>query len=104
HGFRQYPSDVVKRIRFIKRAQLLGFTLTEVEELLRMSARGSCEDVREQAERKLLDVEEKIRALQRVKDALLGLLRPCRARGALDPCPILASLDDEPRHENGETA
>ena len=68
-GFRHYSPDLIDRIRFIKRAQELGFTLEEITELLalRVDASSACDDVRHQAEIKIADISEKIKSLQRMK-------------------------------------
>lgn len=94
-GFRKYDDGVVSRILFIKRAQNLGFTLVEIGDLLALSETGACEDVRVKAEKKLVEVQEKIRDLQKVKRALNSVISSCNARGELDPCPILASLQGQ---------
>ncbi len=94
-GHRQYSDDDLKRIRFIKSTQALGFSLTEIAELLsmRVTADGTCRDVRQRIEDKLSDIEDKIAALQKIKKALQNLERSCPGAGPLDDCPILAALD-----------
>lgn len=92
-GFRKYDDTVVSRIRFIKRAQKLGFTLAETAELLDMSKVGACDDVRVKAELKLDEVATKIKDLQRMKRALKGVISSCAERSSLEPCPILSALD-----------
>lgn len=94
-GYRQYEDDVVIRIRSIKRAQSLGFTLAEIQSLLSLSA-GDCDDVRTRAERKLASVREKIRDLQRVESALNEVIVSCRGRRTPAPCPVLDALEREP--------
>src|SRR5690606_5662921 len=71
-NYRKYPEDTIKRIRFIKRAQNLGFTLPEVKELLslRMSAETTPADIRQRAVAKIEDIESKIQALQSMKRIL----------------------------------
>lgn len=91
-GFREYTADAVSRIQFIKRAQALGFTLAETQELLDLSMTGDCDDVRGRAEAKLDEVEAKIKDLQRVRRALKAVVGSCTAREELDPCPLLTSL------------
>ncbi|MDP7385285.1 MAG: MerR family transcriptional regulator [Nitrospinota bacterium] len=78
---RVYPEEAVRRIRSIKRAQSLGFSLKEIKELLvlRLNDRARCGDVLVQAERKLGEVEEKLRALRAVKAQLRKLSSACRA-------------------------
>ena len=98
-GYRIYSPDYVERIRFIKRAQELGFALKEVDELLslRVSEGSSCAAVRRQAETKLKDVEEKIRDLTRVRKVLLELAAACPGAGPISDCPILEAIA-----QNGE--
>ena len=94
-GYRQYPEDVVARIRFIRRSKELGFKLKEISELLslRVDPDTTCADVRKQTELKIADVEEKIRALQRIKTALKKLAASCVSTGPTSECPILEALD-----------
>lgn len=96
-GYREYPSENVRLIRFIKRAQELGFSLGEIKELLalRVEAGTTCADVREQAEHKLEDVRQKIADLKAIERALGKLTASCTGRGPLSQCPILENLDGE---------
>ena len=96
-GYRQYSQDEVTRIKFIKQAQKLGFTLKEISELLslRVAPRITCMDVKRRTEAKLADIDEKIRALQSIKEALTKLVASCRGRGPTSECPILEMLDSE---------
>jgi Hg(II)-responsive transcriptional regulator len=93
-GYREYPPDAVRLLRFVKRAQGLGFTLHEIEELLRLreSKRASCANVKAAAEMKIVDIEAKIASLRSMKRALGVLVEACGSRKALT-CPILESLD-----------
>lgn len=93
-GYRVFPDDAVDRLRFIKHAQALGFTLDEIRELLglRLGERSSCDEVRARATRKLSDVDAKIAALKRIRRALGGLAAACEKRHPTAPCPILESL------------
>jgi len=95
-GYREYPPDAVQLIRFIKRAQELGFTLTEIEELLRLRSdrRASCSEVRTAAQAKIEDIDHKIRNLRAMKRALGVLVRSCTSDGSIRECPILEALDD----------
>ena len=97
-GYRQYPEDVVARLRFIRRAKELGFSLKEIKELLalRLDPSTTCAEVRRRAEEKIIDVEAKIEALQKIKKALTKLTRACSGRGPTGECPILDALDTEP--------
>ena len=96
-GYRQYSEPDVTRIRFIKRAQTLGFTLKEILELLslRVDPKTTCGDVKRRAEVKITDMEEKIRDLQKMKKALMKLAVSCRGRGSTSECPILEMLGSE---------
>jgi MerR family transcriptional regulator, copper efflux regulator len=93
-GYRHYPLDTVARLRFIKRAKELGFSLKEIKELLslRVSPEVTCEDVRARAEAKIADIEDKIRQLQRMRRALVRLAEACQGSGPVRECPILESL------------
>lgn len=94
-GYRIFLDDAVERLRFIKHAQALGFTLKEVRELLglRINERTSCDKVRAQAARKLADVNVKIAALIRIRATLDGLVAACDSRRSSGRCPILESLE-----------
>lgn len=96
-GYRQYPEDVVARLRFIRRAKELGFSLKEIAELiaLRRDPDTTCADVKQRAQAKLDGIEAKIRDLQRIKQALLQVTASCRGRGPTSACPILEALDME---------
>lgn len=95
-GYRQYPHETVSRIRFIRRAKELGFTLKEIKELLalRASPKSRCADVQRHAEAKIEDIEDKVRALQRMKEALVKLTAACSGQGPVTDCPILDALED----------
>ena len=93
-GFRFYPDETVSRIRFIRQAQEIGFSLREIEELLSLRADPSadCSDVRERAAAKLEEVERKMEQLGRIRSALNELIAACPGRGALRVCSIMESL------------
>ncbi len=93
-GYRKYPESEVERIRFIKRAQELGFSLAEIKELLslRVDADTDCGEVRRRAEAKIADVEQKLRDLERIRAALEDLTRACAGRGPTSECPILDGM------------
>ncbi len=105
-GYRLYGDEAHRRLRFIKNAQALGFTLHEIEELLdlRISSRGRCRDVQRRAEAKLRQVEVKVRDLQSLATALQRLIYTCRAGQPTDRCPILKSLEDEPKTQRQRQA
>src|SRR6266852_9314703 len=94
-GYRTFDAEAVRRLRFIKQAQALGFSLKEVRQLLalRLDARTSCADVRIRAETKLADIEAKIKMLRAVKKALSKIVTACSGRGPISACPILDALD-----------
>lgn len=94
-NYRIYPADAVRRVRFIKQAQQLGFSLKEIGELLSLRAapRSRCEAVRRLSEVKLQDIGEKIRSLEAMRKALSKLVLACSGRGPVTECPILDSLD-----------
>jgi MerR family mercuric resistance operon transcriptional regulator/MerR family gold-responsive transcriptional activator of gol and ges genes len=94
-GYRLYGSEEEQRLRFIKNAQALGFTLREITELLnlRVSSRARCGDIHRKAEEKLQCVEAKIQDLQALAQALESLIRTCRAGQPTDRCPILKRLE-----------
>lgn len=96
-GYREYPRDSLERLRFIRHAQEVGFTLKEISELLslRVDPETTCADIRTRAERKIAEVENKIRALGKMKEALITLKTACRGQGPTSECPILDALDAE---------
>jgi Hg(II)-responsive transcriptional regulator len=98
-GYRQYSADAVVRLRFIRHAQALGFSLSEIKDLLALRVQNgkSCDRVAFKAKQKLDVVVQRIRDLQRLKGTLEGLARACATHRATDPCPILEALaDDDP--------
>ncbi|MGH7206770.1 MAG: MerR family DNA-binding protein [Nitrospiraceae bacterium] len=96
-GYRLYGDEALRRLRFIRNAQALGFTLREIAELLslRVSSTARCGDVQRKAEVKLAQVETKLRELGALARALQGLIRDCKAGQPTDRCPILKSLEQE---------
>lgn len=96
-GFRQYDDEHLRRIRFIKRAQELGFTLAEIDGLLSLRANDAaeCAAVRTTAEAKIAEVQAKVRSLQQIQRALERLIAACRASGHGADCPILDALDHD---------
>jgi Hg(II)-responsive transcriptional regulator len=93
-GYRQYEEESVTRLRFIRRAKELGFTLKDIKELLslRHGPGAPCASVRAKAEAKIEAIELKIRTLRRMKQALARLTAACGERGGAE-CPILETLD-----------
>jgi Hg(II)-responsive transcriptional regulator len=93
-GLRQYGPEVVEQIRFIRRAQELGFTLEEIRDLLRMWSDSvtSCSAVERRAADTLGRIEAKIEDLSRMKQALGQYVFACRNKTALQTCPLLTAL------------
>ena len=98
-GYRDYLEADVDRLRFMRRAKGLGFTLHEIRELLSLTAIAGDDmaELNAQTYAKLHDVEARIQSLTRIRDALQGLVNACPGHGSLDRCPILAALSSEPR-------
>lgn len=94
-GYRMFPEQTIHRVRFIKRAQELGFSLAEVRDLLsiQVDPKKECSEVTRLAKAKIADIEEKIRTLEAMKRVLSGLTKLCPGRGPSSECPILESID-----------
>jgi MerR family mercuric resistance operon transcriptional regulator len=95
-GYRVYPDDTVECIRFIRKAQELGFSLVETKELLSLRADpdSECADVRAQASVKLKEVDKKIARLKSIRSALKSLIADCPGQGAATGrCTILEALN-----------
>ena len=94
-GYRVFSDDAVRRLRFIRHAKMLGFSLEEIKDLLalRIHSIDTCERVRERTQTKIADIEGKIETLQRMKDSLSELITACSRRRKTDECPILNCLD-----------
>jgi len=94
-NYRLYPADAIRRVRFIRRAQELGFTLAEIKELLSLRAGGrtTCADVRARADAKLADIEQRIRSLRRMGRALAKLASECGHRNSGPECAVLEYLE-----------
>jgi len=94
-GYRRYSDLELARLRFIRRAQMLGFKLKEVRELLALSAKRDVPRVRRSAQMKLADVEARIAALEKVRRGLSTLIAACPGQGRAEDCPILKALGGE---------
>lgn len=92
NGHRRYPAEAIRRVRFIKRAQVLGFTLDEVGSLLELDEAHACADTRGLAANKLQVIEGKLADLKAMRKALTALLVQCDAGGTRDRCPIIDAL------------
>ena len=92
---RRYPQETVARIRFIRGAQNLGFSLKEIDDLmaLRIAAGTSKAEIRARAQAKVDEIEEKMRDLQRMRDTLMKLIGACEGTGTVEDCPILEAFD-----------
>ncbi len=95
-GYRLYPGEAVRVVRFIKGAQQLGFSLREIEQLLRLrnDRVSPCEEVQALAEGKIETIEGKIQQLSALRDALRSLVRSCQREDADRLCPILEAMED----------
>lgn len=93
NGYRQYSAATVTRLKFIRRAKAMGFTLKEIQELLAIqsASRQACQDTKQQVEMKLQVIRAKIQELTQLELALSRLMEDCQAQ---DPCPILTALAD----------
>jgi Hg(II)-responsive transcriptional regulator len=102
-GYRFYDAEVVERIRFIRQAQELGFSLREIMELLSLRAdpAADCADVRAQAVTKRAEVDHKIAQLRHIRGALDELIATCPGGGALRTCTIIDALAGRPGREAG---
>jgi MerR family copper efflux transcriptional regulator len=95
-GYREYDEETVRRLRFIQRAKELGFTLSEIKELLSLRcSERPCNDVRERAEAKVAEIEAKVTMLLRMKEILGRLASSCCQQGDKSQCPILETLDGQ---------
>jgi Hg(II)-responsive transcriptional regulator len=96
-GYREYTASDVGRLEFIRRAQALGFTLSEIEQLLalRVDPRTTPEDVHRAVEEKIEAVEAKISDLSRIASALRKMAAACHTHGPLGDCPFLEALESE---------
>ena len=94
-GYRQYPLQAVSRLRFIKKAKEVGFSLKEIRELLRLRLEtgATCENVRSRAQAKIEEIEQKIQALRKMRQALQELTASCRDDGPACECPILKAFE-----------
>lgn len=96
-GRRRYTGDAITRLRFIRRAQHLGFTLEEIRALLslRRDSTRSCDSVERKARQTLIRIESRLDDLQRMRRALAKYVAACRSRRPLGECPLLAALGGE---------
>lgn len=103
-GIRRYGERDVVRVRFVKSAQRLGFSLDEIAELLQLEDGTHCEEASRLAEHKLKDVREKLINLKRMEAALTKLICACHTRMENVSCPLIAALHGhEPPHDASAT-
>lgn len=91
-GYRKYGKGELDRLNFIRRAQHLGFSLSEISELLAISSRGDIAAMYQAAKVRLDDIDKRIAELHLVRDALSNLMSGCPREGAEADCPILRAL------------
>lgn len=96
-GYRLYPAEAARRLKFIQRAKELGFSLREIKEMLslRVSPRTSRAEIRLRAEAKIADIQTRIQRLESIEKSLRKLTKACGRCGPVSECPILESLDRE---------
>lgn len=94
-GYRRYGAEELKRLRFIRRAKALGFSLDDIRSLLTLSAERDVARVRTAAQIKLADIEQRIAELDRIRQGLSVLVAACPGHGRSEACPILNALTQE---------
>jgi MerR family mercuric resistance operon transcriptional regulator len=96
-GYRQFPAETVRRVRFVKQAQALGFSLREIRDLMALQAdpQADLAELQARAAAKIAEIEAKVRKLTAMRDTLLRLTGRCPPTGPLDACPIWDCLDAE---------
>ncbi len=94
-GYRRYGEAELKRLRFIRRAKALGFTLEDIRGLLSLSDERNVAKVKRAAEAKLTDIEQRIAELQCIRQGLHTLIKACPGHGRAEGCPILNALTQE---------
>ena len=95
-GYRQYPAAAVERVRFVRRAQLLGFQLKDIKELLALRDDPTADrhEVRDKAVAKLADIDQRIRDLEAMRAELTRLVAACDGSGPAADCPIITAIGD----------
>src|SRR5688572_24174962 len=93
-GYRDYPADTARLVRFIKQSQALGFTLNEIKALIRLRDQrsGNSTQVRAALQTKLRSIDEKILHLQTTREELDSILRTCKCSDADLTCPLVQAL------------
>lgn len=96
-GYRRYTEDSIQILNFVKQAKKLGFALSQVKELLSLNSNknSKCTDVRDEAVKHLIDIEEKLKRLENIRNLLSELVEQCRPNEPVSSCPILACLKSD---------
>lgn len=94
-GYRRYGAEELKRLRFIRRAKALGFSLDDIRALLALSAERDVARVRLAAKHQLAEIEQRIAELDRIRRGLSTLIDACPGHGRSEACPILNALTQE---------
>jgi Hg(II)-responsive transcriptional regulator len=94
-GYRRYPPAAAARLRFIRRAQQLGFTLDEVAELLQLADGTDHASIHRIASARLQQLEERIADMQQMADTLRHLVHACANNGRAPHCPIIESISEQ---------
>ena len=94
-SIRRYEAEDVARVKFVKAAQRLGFSLDEVAGLLQLDDGTHCDEARQLAEVKLADVRKKLKDLRRIESALASLVRDCCTSRGTVSCPLIATLQKQ---------
>jgi len=94
-GYRRYPGEAAQRLRLIRRAKRLGFTLNEVKSLLQLQSGGQRADIKVIAETKLTEIETRLRDLKRMHSTLCDVTRRCSGHGPAIGCPIIETLNGD---------
>ena len=102
-GYRQYDESTIKRLEYISRAKELGFTLAEIRELLELSfaAHSGCDHIRQRAEAKIADIENKIRNLQKMRRSLRSIVNQCKTKDSPHDCPLVHGDHDAKEESAG---
>jgi DNA-binding transcriptional MerR regulator len=102
-GYRSWDPETVRIVRFVKRAQRLGFTLTEIDSLLELASGGpdSCDAARSLASEKIAELDRKLAALGTMRDSLTQLVDSCARPRTQRDCPLLHAFADSEDHGGG---
>lgn len=101
NGYRQYPPDTLARLRFIRDAKELGFSLEEIAQLLELhnGESGGCVDVARLAEARLADIDARLARLLAMRERLAALLRACPGGLPASECRVIGGLGNEEKHD-----